>query len=289
VNVVKLHGSVNWYEDDPGGGLHRLDRGYALPSHEFRLVRADQMLKPLMIIPTLEKEALAKPYVQLAMKFTDVLEETRVLVVVDSSLRDRHLRSYIEGRLDGLFVVLVAPSAEDQQGIFDRADRTFALPMGFSELVTVGSEALTRLVSELCDERTEDKHVRSKIEEFVRDAATEIREDAEIASENPALAKALQDVREGSVADRAQAADALGQYAHPAVRHRLTSVLKNDPAPPVRVAAVSSLLRVAGSEAVPVLGGALHQDRSQDVQMEVALALSQMGGEGTAQRIASCS
>ncbi|HLA80907.1 MAG TPA: hypothetical protein VJP78_04635, partial [Thermoleophilia bacterium] len=32
VRLAKLHGSVNWFEDDPGGGLHRLDRGYALPT-----------------------------------------------------------------------------------------------------------------------------------------------------------------------------------------------------------------------------------------------------------------
>lgn len=281
VNVVKLHGSVNWYEDDPGGGLHRLDRGYALPSHEFRLTRGGQMLKPLMIIPTLEKEALGKPYVQLAMKFTDVLEETQILVVAGSSLRDRHLRSYIEGRLDGLYVVLVSPSADDQQNIFDRSDRTFALSMGFSEFLTVGGEALTRLVAELGGDGTDDGEVRATIEEFVRAAATEGREDAEIAADNPDLAKALQDTREGSVAQRARAATALAQHVHPAVRRRLTAVLQSDPDAPARVAAVSSLLRVAGSEAIPVLAQALERDPSQDVQMEAALALARFDGEET--------
>jgi hypothetical protein len=49
----------------------------------------------------------------------------------------------------------------------------------------------------------------------------------------------------------------------------------------VRVAAVDALVRLAGVEGIEVLGDALFQDASPDVQMEAALALMHLGISGS--------
>ena len=58
VKLLKLHGSVNWYREEATGKIFRLEKGYSLPSHEYRLTHGDRALRPLMIIPTLEKVVL---------------------------------------------------------------------------------------------------------------------------------------------------------------------------------------------------------------------------------------
>ena len=54
----KLHGSVTYYGDrdaQKANRFFRLDRGYPLPSPNFRLTREGNALEPLMVLPTLEK------------------------------------------------------------------------------------------------------------------------------------------------------------------------------------------------------------------------------------------
>ena len=60
------------------------------------------------------------------------------------------------------------------------------------------------------------------------------------------------------------------------------AVLRGDPNAPVRVVAVDALVQLAGVEATEVLGDALVQDASSDVQMEAALAIMQLGISGQA-------
>ena len=142
--IVKLHGSVNWYVDDPGGSLHRLDRGYSLPAYDFQLVRGDQRLRALMIIPTLEKDALGTPYVELSVRFTDALRESKLLVIAGNSLRDRHIRDYVRARMQSLQVLLVSPSATHLASSLGPPDRVHAINAGFLEFLTVGGAPITR-------------------------------------------------------------------------------------------------------------------------------------------------
>lgn len=69
LRLIKLHGSVNWYEEEETGNLFRLERGYSLPSHEYRISHGTRALRPLMIIPTLEKSILKQPYTGLLTQF----------------------------------------------------------------------------------------------------------------------------------------------------------------------------------------------------------------------------
>lgn len=282
VRIVKLHGSINWYEGDPGRGLHRLDRGYALPSHDFRLVRGNQELRPLMIIPTLEKQALGDPYVHLAMRFTDVLHETAVLIIAGNSLRDRHIRSYIQGRLGQLNVILVSPRASQRRGVFNNPKRTYALDAGFSELLKLGGAIFSRMGEQLTQVSVaDDEAVRVVIETFITDASRNLTDDAVI-SADPNLAGLFRDSRMGNTPERAAAVRSLSEHPHPAVVRRLVETLESDSEVPVRVTAVSSLAQIHSPEAMKAIASALLRDAAQDVQMEAALALVQETGNDEA-------
>ena len=111
VKLIKLHGSVNWYREDGSGAIFRLEKGYSLPSHAYRLTHGDKALRPLMIIPTLEKTVLENPYSALLTVFSDALLQLKVLFVIGNSMRDEHIKNTIGARIEDLEVVLVNPDA----------------------------------------------------------------------------------------------------------------------------------------------------------------------------------
>jgi hypothetical protein len=277
MRIVKLHGSVNWYEDDPGGALHRLDRGYSLPAHDFRLLRGDQRLRPLMIIPTLEKEALAKPYIGLAVRFTDVLKESRILIVAGNSLRDRHIKEYIQHRLENLHVLLVSPSASRSRNIFGDPERTHALDAGFSEFLTLGGAALAQLARTAVG--SDDVGVAAAVKQFIADASQGV-EDFGAVSTNPDLERLWKQLDAPSGVIRLHAVKELAKHPHPAISRRLTGILQNDTNSVVRVAAIDSLAQLNGQDAATFLGDVLLKDASADVQVEAALALANLGSAG---------
>lgn len=278
VRVVKLHGSVNWYEDDPGGALHRLDRGYSLPAYDFRLNRGSQRLRPLMIIPTLEKQALNEPYVGLSMRFTDVLRESRILIIAGNSLRDGHLRGYIKQRLSGLHVLIVSPNAVATAAALGESDRICALNAGFSEFLTLGATALMEMVDQAMAV-TDDGAIGETIRRFVATAARDIEDDAAV-REDPQFKPIWTDLTSASVPIRVAATKALATHPHPAVVRKVTQILQTDSSASVRVAAIDSLMRLLSVEAAEEVSAALLRDGAMDVQMEAALALIRLGESG---------
>jgi hypothetical protein len=289
IRIVKLHGSVNWYEDDPGGAIHRLDRGYSLPAHDFRLQRGSQVLRPLMIIPTLEKGALRSPYIGLAMRFTDILKETRLLIVAGNSLRDKHVRAYVQERLAHLHVLLVSPSAGQNREILGNVDRTHALNAGFSEFLTLGGVALLRLATEV-SAATDDTAVHAAVEKFISEVSRDVSDETAVRGD-PQMEALWKQLGSSSASRRIEALKALSKYSHPAILRRINTALAQDASPAVRVAAVDMLTRMAGKEASAALEKALSEDVIEDVQLEAALALRSLGvSEGSraalAQRLA---
>ena len=94
--LYKLHGSVTYYVDHQHSAakkILRLDRGYPLPGPDFRLSREGRELEPLMVLPTLEKDALDDPYSYLMHTFTATLSRGGLVVTMGTSLRDKHLVS----------------------------------------------------------------------------------------------------------------------------------------------------------------------------------------------------
>ena len=110
VRLYKLHGSVSYYVDQSKSDVAtflRLDRGYPLPGPDFRLSREGNELEPLMVLPTLEKDALGEPYSHLNHLFADTMADTLLVVAVGISLRDNHIVSAINYNADNVVVLLV--------------------------------------------------------------------------------------------------------------------------------------------------------------------------------------
>ena len=79
ISFYKLHGSVSYYVDrneEHNPSFLRLDRGYPLPGPDFRLSRDGHELEPLMVLPTLEKDALGDPYAHLNHLFAQTMSDT---------------------------------------------------------------------------------------------------------------------------------------------------------------------------------------------------------------------
>lgn len=131
VNLVKLHGSIDWVE---------IDSNRPLPLKGFRLARAEemddrnQMLRPAIIFGQGNKLTAEGPYLELLRRFGTGLEEHDNLLVVGYSFRDSHVNQYIaqwfNNNPNRRMVILSGPSFPDH-----------ALQMPFaSDLLHYGGE-----------------------------------------------------------------------------------------------------------------------------------------------------
>lgn len=270
VRVVKLHGSVNWYQNDPDEKLHRLDRGYSLPTKDFALVRGGQRLRPLMIIPTLEKQVMDRPYAQLLVRLTDVLRGLPLLVVAGNSLRDKHLLNYISDRLPRLQVLLVSPNASQNLQRLGLGDGACALDIGFRELLLGVGDSLDTLARTVQGVETPDA-VAAAVQVFIGEVQANAAADLAMRG-SPELEIYARLLKDQSAAQRARAATALGGHAHPGVVHRLKEVLRQDTSEHVRAAAVGALIRVGTAAAIAEALSGL-KDASSVVQLEAVTGL----------------
>lgn len=279
LRVVKLHGSVNWYVDDPGGDVHRLDRGYALPAHDFRLTRGEHTLRPLMIIPTLEKQAITEPYVQLATHFADVLRDARVLLVIGNSLRDDHIRGVIRTRMDRLHVMLINPDAGNQGQLLGVSERTHRLAVRAEDFYKHGVKELAAIAPGITSGDDQEVHrlLRQCIE---RVEATIAEELAWTSSEE--LRRVRRALGDATDVARRDAVLSLQDEGHPSVVAKISDLLQTDLSPEVRVAAVGVLLRSRGSLALDSFEDRAIHDTAVAVRIEAVLAIGTLLPDGDA-------
>jgi len=272
VRIVKLHGSVNWYVDDPDGKLHRLDRGYSLPAYDFALVRQEQRLRPLMIIPTLEKEALGTPYVELSVRFTDALSESRLLIIAGNSLRDRHIRDYVRARAGTLQILVVSPSATQRRAILGLPERIHTLDAGFTEFLAVGGVRLAELGRNLAPLTPGDPGNHGAVETFIASISQDTLDETALQKDTD-LYRLWSALRSSVTTERIRAIRELASHTHPALARRLQRLMEQDPEEHVRVACVAALCQAAGDGSVAPLCDSLSRELSAPVQLELALAL----------------
>jgi len=275
LRVVKLHGSVNWYRDNPGDGLHRLDRGYSLPTKDFALVRDDQRLTPLMIIPTLEKQVLERPHAQLAVRFTDVLRDLPLLIIAGNSLRDKHLLNYVADRMPRLQVLMISPHASDNIRRLNWDGKAQAADVGFKEFLLTSTGALQRLGQTLQGALNPDE-VRHAVSAFVTEVSANVELDSMMKA-NPELERYRRLLESNNIAHRAQATEALATIAHPSVVERLATVMRDDRSEFVRTSAVSALIRIGSPAAIRAVENAF-ADVSISVQLEAMAGLISLEG-----------
>ncbi len=270
--LLKVHGSVTWYIEDDRQFL-RLDRGYPLPGAEFHLSHGEKVLDPLMIVPTLEKEALHEPYSGLLLKFSEVLASTDLLVVIGSSLRDSHIRSTIEFNRDQVVVLIVGPDASGTLPLLPR-NRTVALTASAAGFCETSVPSMWGMVDEALGSPADIYH---RLETF---AATEAKRIAEISALTNDQRRALQVLmRDG--ADDSELVGALTTLrgvSHSEVEAVACRLLTaNDP--DLRSTAAGTLGTSASPTAVANLLEVATGDPSPIVRLEASLAIALIGGE----------
>jgi len=129
VNLLKLHGGLHW--------IKRGDRILESPSHDYLATNA--------LIYPLRKHAVEEPFKSLLKRFHETLGQVRVLVVIGSSLRDKHIYEELVAAMSDrsdFKVVIHDPRASAIAEKFPKrlreqvftADGRFGSPEGFSGL-----------------------------------------------------------------------------------------------------------------------------------------------------------
>lgn len=270
--LVKLHGSVTWYERrDAEASFLRLDRGYPLPGPDFHLSRSGEELDNLMIVPTLEKDALRRPYSHLLLRFNDALARTRVLVVLGSSLRDEHLVSTITYRAEDLVVLVIGRGASEAARRLG-ATRVVVLSASTEPFLRVGAGPLVELLDGL-EETAEASDVQGAIEALARDLETRIGEWLALTDEQRVLVSRLD---EDDWVVQLASLRGLRGVAHPEVVQKVRGMLGSQNRD-VRVAAAGALGIARANDGVDRLLDLAVTDDDPGVRLEAALALSEIG------------
>ena len=278
VCIYKLHGSVSYYVDQARRDTSkflRLDRGYPLPGPDFRLSREGNELEPLMVLPTLEKDALGEPYSHLNHLFTEVMSETVLVVAVGISLRDNHIVGAINFNADTIIVLLVdvdptipGHQIADIQNVKLRADAKSFFEGSVFRLANV-------LVECVGTGRTAD--LLGFLEEFSNEEARELAKKKTLTdAQQKALERLVVSVRSDELLEairtlRGLNEDGIIQTIGEASNEKYPSDVRK---------AVAGCLGHSGTRAaIGWLGRIAKEDVSSDVRLEAYLALSAIGSD----------
>lgn len=268
LSLYKLHGSVTWYrttgETDE---FIRLDRGYPLPGPEFRLSREGVELEPLMIVPTLEKDALAQPYSHLLMHFNGALAASPLAIVVGSSLRDAHLVSVLTFQPQRRVVVIVGHAASV---IANRLHgvRTIAIDTSSDAFLQFGVDQLGSLFDSV-DEASDPDTIAIAAQAFASTYQSLVTTHGALTAVQRA---ALGRLKDKSPIERIRALNELRDVRAPEVETRVIELIA-DQDPQVRSAACAALASYGTTAAVASLGATAGQDSDPSVRLEASLAL----------------
>lgn len=102
IHYIKLHGSINWQDEDNNGKIVELGASGARNSKQ-----------DIMIMPTLGKKDYGRmPFCQLLERFESVLKEVNLLVVIGFSYRDEKLNEIIKKELkEKLILLSISPTS----------------------------------------------------------------------------------------------------------------------------------------------------------------------------------
>ena len=249
IKLVKLHGSVNWYKEEGSGTIFRLERGYSLPSHKYRLTHGKKALRPLMIIPTLEKAVLQNPYATLLTTFSDALTSIDLLIVIGNSMRDEHIRNTIEARLSGMDVVLVNPQGDIQKSLFGDVDNLHSIPIGMEEFIRIGIPKWQemRIEGSLTDV---GQGRREKVKEFVDEVLSAVNSNDGMNTDERLMVERLQ---RGSPEQKIEVMKSIGRTAHQEVLVLLRRTAQDSPNETEQIVAIDALGELGDAESVQLL------------------------------------
>ena len=286
VRIYKLHGSVTYYVDQKKGSPQtflRLDRGYPLPGPDFRLSREGKELEPLMVLPTLEKDALGDPYAHLNQLFTETMARTHLVVAVGTSLRDNHLVSAMNYNVDRVVVLIVDT---DPTHAMDRIPNVTTVPLR-ADSRAFFERSIERLISAtqgINHERSRDE-VQRVVEEF---ASNEVDALSRVASLTDSQQEALNCIVESnSEKELLGALQKVRGITEEKVIEAVGARTALECPAEIRKAATSCLGLCASTSGINILSRVAREDSASDVRLEAYLALRALGTRSSLDALAS--
>jgi hypothetical protein len=156
VRLFKLHGSLDWIDDEKAYGLCSLQ----WPRHkDAEDVEGEH--RPLLIFGTDQKLTAKEPFLTLVYHFSQEVQRRAVLVIIGYSFGDEYVNQIIEQGLrvnPKLRIVLVSPNANNRAQafpIFSGSPRIIPISKGAQEALNGGEikSAVRDLLKEAKDER----------------------------------------------------------------------------------------------------------------------------------------
>jgi hypothetical protein len=227
-----------------------------------------------MIVPTLEKQTLGRPYSYLTNFLADTLSHIRVLVVIGTSLRDEHVVGAVGYRLHQMSVLVVSPDADSVSKLLqsEAARIVHSLQATAGDFLTVSVGALGELIQEVV--AIDDPGERDAVVAgFVSRERTRIADWKGLTDEQRGM---VRDLGSGDVEAQLAALNGLRGVPHREVVEATLSLL-GATTPAVRSSAAGSLGLCDWDGAVPQLESLAVGDSDGGVRLEAALALKRIG------------
>ena len=273
LKLIKLHGSVNWYREEGSDAIFRLERGYSLPSHEYRLTHDQQTLRPLMIIPTLEKAVLENPYSSLLTTFSDALKVIDVLFIIGNSMRDVHIRNTIGVRMSGIEIVLINPECENQVATVGWEKEAHLVPIGMEEFMALGvpmMEAWVRQNGTIASV----SQLSALVAQFVESLCCKTRAQVGMSDGERQL---VQRMRQANPDERVDLIGKVEKGVHPEVVEILREcAARSGTCDAERLAAIDALVELGDTGAVDTLCEVVRGASSVPLRAEATLALKKI-------------
>lgn len=108
IQVVKMHGSTDWYLESASGEPRKLRHPMPLFGRASLRLPTGLELSSALILPSREKLLTRQPYPRLSQAFLNASDSCDMAVVVGSSLRDHHLRGAVKSMAGRVPVFLVS-------------------------------------------------------------------------------------------------------------------------------------------------------------------------------------
>lgn len=286
IRLCKLHGSVTYYVDRHPRGepiFWRLDRGYPLPGPDFRLTREGHEIEPLMVLPTLEKEALGDPYGHLNHLFVDTMARANVVVAIGTSLRDRHLVSAIT--YNSASIVLLVVDTEPANALA-RVPGVTGVPLrtDANDFLNVSRERLVGLL-ERCMAESDKAEIEGHVKVF---AESEVRDIARWKSMTEEQRAALSAIGTGGTESViVTALQTLYGVADARAMQVVAKMCAPSNARSVRKASAACLGLSGNPSVVALLAPVALDDDSPDVRLEAYLGLKAFGTDDARHALAN--
>lgn len=274
----KLHGSVTYYIDQkaPSDQQYlRLDRGYPLPGPDFTLNREGRQLRPLMVLPDLDKDALGDPYGYFNHVLADILSQGGLLIAIGTSLRDSHLVSALNYVASKIVVLVIDTNPQVAIGRIPNV-ACIGLEVSTFDFLSNLTGSLINL-TEICSLLSSKTDIENEVGKFVIEAERTLSELKELTAYHKDQVNILQTTSSDTM--KLEAISKLHGLDEDVVIDAVIGSLNADCSIELRKAVAGFLGLSKSSRSLDILVGRLVNDASPDVRLEACLALRKIGND----------